>query len=246
MQKNPVAKPKSPYFLFQAKLYPVLPYLIYKANQVKKTYPTPPAMSNHLNLGSSDEKYLIIGESTAAGVGAKDTTGTIAHRIFESFGKKVEVINFGKNGIRVKEVIPTFRHQLEAIEDPMEGVFIYMGANDCFKLTSPNEYERSLLRLLDQVKTQFNPNWIYLADIPPVQIFPAFPSILKSYLKDQRSFLRSQMKKIAQQDDSIVFEEIELDLDKSFFSEDLIHPSSFGYSAIADFSIAGLKRANKI
>jgi len=246
VRKNPVANSTRPYFLFQAKLYPVLPYLIYKANKVQKAYPTPPAVSEFLTLGNSKKKYLILGESTAAGVGAKDPKGTIANRIFETAGPDLQVINLGKNGIRVKEAIPTFKHQLNSISGKVDGLFIFLGANDCFKLTPPNEYQRALLRLLGQINSQFQPNWIYLADIPPVQIFPAFPSILKSYLKEQRSFLRKEMKRIASLDERIVFEPIELDLDESFFSEDLIHPSSYGYSAIADFSLAGLKRANKI
>jgi lysophospholipase L1-like esterase len=117
-----------------------------------------------------------------------------------------------------------------------------LGANDCFRLTNPTDYHRSLLKLIHSLELDFNPTWIYLADIPPVHLFPAFPSTLQSYLKSQREFLRDEMKQIAHGNPKILFDELNLNLKPDFFCEDLVHPSDIGYRAIAEFAFDGLNK----
>ncbi len=239
-----MAKVQKPYFLYQAKLYISLPYLIYQANQVRKRYPTPPSLSEDLILGKGHEQILVIGESTVAGVGASTTEDTLGYHLFDGFQAQFQIRNLGKNGILAKEVIPHFRKKLEKLTSPnWKGVFLYIGANDCFRVSHPTQFRKALIRLLEHLRVSLKPNWIYLADIPPVQIFPAFPNTLKSFLGEQREFLRNEMMEIAIQQKDIVFESIHLDLSEDFFSEDLVHPSGSGYKAIAEFSLEGLKRA---
>ncbi|MHA7128433.1 GDSL-type esterase/lipase family protein [Algoriphagus namhaensis] len=245
-QKNQGDNVTNPYFFFQAKLYPALPYLTYQANQVRKKYPIPPAMSNSLRIGESDRSYLILGESTVAGVGAEHPQETLAYHIHTLLDGKVSIINHGKNGLRAKEIWPCFRKELSAISETIAGIFLFLGANDCFKLSTPSDFEKSLKKLIGQLDQQFSPDWIYLADIPPVHLFPAFPKILKSFLHTQRSYLREKMQSIASQNPQVFHEGIQVDLDQDFFSTDLIHPSGKGYYEIAKFSVNSLKQAKII
>lgn len=232
----------SPYAVFQAKLYPVLPFLIYQAYKVKKQRPTPKAQSEFIKLGKGSQQLLVLGESTAAGVGASSAETTLAGNIYRLFGQDCSVTNLGKNGIRAGQVLPCFSEKLKSEKTQMEGIFIFLGANDCFQLTNPTEYHRSILNLIRSLESEFNPTWIYLADIPPVHLFPAFPAILQSFLKTQREFLRKEMKKIANENSKIIFEELILNLQSDFYCEDLVHPSDIGYQAIAEFAGDGLRR----
>ncbi|MDP2042043.1 MAG: hypothetical protein Q8K16_12760, partial [Algoriphagus sp.] len=68
----------SDYAKFQAKLYPVLPFLIFQAYQVKRNSPSLPSMTENLVLGNGNRKILILGESTAAGVGASNPKSSLA------------------------------------------------------------------------------------------------------------------------------------------------------------------------
>lgn len=124
----------------------------------------------------------------------------------------------------------------------MNGIFLFLGANDCFRLTNPSYFYRSLKNLIRELESDFNPAWIYLADIPPIHLFPALPSLLQSYLKTQRVFLREEMKQIANENSKIIFDELILNLQPDFFSEDLVHPSDIGYQAIAEFAWDGLSK----
>ncbi len=230
------------YLEFKAKLYPVLPFLIYQAYKVKKQRPTPKAQSEFIKLGNGLQRLLILGESTAAGVGASSVESTLAGNIYRLFGEDCSVTNLGKNGIRAGQVLPFFSEKLKAEKTQTDGIFLFLGANDCFQLTNPTEYHRSLVKLISSLESDFNPSWIYLADIPPVHLFPAFPAMLQSYLKSQREFLREKMKQIAHGNPKIIFDELDLNLPPEFFCEDLVHPSDIGYRAIAEFSWDGIKK----
>jgi lysophospholipase L1-like esterase len=230
------------YRVFKAKLYPVLPFLIYQAYKVKKQRPIPKAQSEFIKFGNGSQKLLILGESTAAGVGASSVESTLAGNIYRLFGQDCIVTNMGKNGIRASQVLPFFAETLKTEKAQIIGVFIFLGANDCFRLTNPTDYHRSLLKLIHSLELDFNPTWIYLADIPPVHLFPAFPSTLQSYLKSQREFLRDEMKQIAHGNPKILFDELNLNLKPDFFCEDLVHPSDIGYRAIAEFAFDGLNK----
>jgi lysophospholipase L1-like esterase len=219
--------------------------LAYEAWKVKRSVPNLPAISERLVFEGKTSELLLIGESTVAGVGATTTAFTLAGHIFNLFKGEYTVSNFGKNGIRIAETLPLFKAELEKNSKSIEGIFIFLGANDCFKWTSPKSFAKSLARLIEKLEQLFHPNWIYLADIPPVQLFPAFSPLMQGYLQKQREFLRNEMKSISVNRNNLVFEEIKLKLGKNFFASDGIHPSNFGYQLIAEFAFEGIRNLVK-
>ena len=100
--------------------------------------------------------------------------------------------------------------------------------------------------LTEHISAESDPDWIYLADIPPVHLFPAFSLRMRSFLKEQRNFLQKEMADLAKENPKMVFEAISLDLSPEFFSEDLIHPSDLGYQKIAEFAVDGIRKAGFI
>lgn len=230
------------YRLFQAGLFPFLPFLIAEAKAIRKSKPIPPAQSNHLILGSGDKKLLIFGESTAAGVGASKPEKTLAGQISLHFGQDSQVINLGKNGLQAKDFFNEFGEEISNFKGHVEGVFLFMGANDCFRLTEPSNYKSLLLEIINHFQKNFSPEWIYLAAIPPVNNFPAFSPRMQFFLRKQRTFLTKKMEEIKEIYPNIIFEEIDLKLSTEFFASDGVHPSDMGYEAIAQFAIDGIKR----
>jgi lysophospholipase L1-like esterase len=236
-----------PYYLvFQISLLPLLPYLVYEALKIKKSTPRLPPISERLVLKGKSTELLLIGESTVAGVGITSSKFTLAGHIFSLYQGEFTVFNFGKNGIRASEILPFFKSDLEKTQTSKEGIFIFIGANDCFQLTNPKSFAKSLTDLIDGLEQLFQPHWIYLADIPPVQLFPAFSSIMKIYLQRQREFLRNEMKLISAKRNNLIFQEIQLDLVEAFFASDRIHPSDLGYQKIAEFAFEGIQNFIKV
>jgi lysophospholipase L1-like esterase len=105
-----------------------------------------------------------------------------------------------------------------------EGVILFLGANDCFLLTSPQDFKKELEFLIQQIQVDTDTEWIYLAAIPPVHLFPAFSEQMRSFLSKQRAYLQRKMEDIAANDPKVIYHPIPMDLQPDFFSEDGVHP----------------------
>lgn len=232
------------YWIFRLKLLPNLPFLIREASSIRQNGIKLPSLAQKLSIGDGKSTILILGESTAAGVGASGPEHTLAGNFYRMLGNSWKIENMGKNGLRVAGAYELFRNSDIASFQKLTGLILFLGANDCFKLTSPSTFHQQLKNLIDQISLELNPDWVYLADIPPVHLFPAFSVKMKSFLYTQRTFLQQEMASLARSNQKIVFEPISVDLSPDFFSEDQIHPSDLGYRKIAEFAVEGLKRSS--
>ena len=77
----------TPYWFFQLRLYPWIPFLVYQAKQIRKTSPRLPSQSSLLTLGQGENHILLLGESTVAGVGASSAEYTLAGNFQRLFGE---------------------------------------------------------------------------------------------------------------------------------------------------------------
>lgn len=230
-----------PYWLFQLQLFPWLPFLVYQAKKVRKSSPKLPAQSPILTLGQSEKHVVLLGESTVAGVGASSTSTTLAGHFFRIFGKSYQIEAIGKKGLRVKEAFSLYLKHNKSESKKSEGVLLFLGANDCFLLTSPQVFKKELESLIQQIQKSTNAEWIYLAAIPPVHLFPAFSEQMRSFLYKQRYYLMRKMEEIAESKPQVIFHQIPMDLQPEFFSADGIHPSDLGYQKIAELAIEKMK-----
>jgi lysophospholipase L1-like esterase len=234
------------YWFFKLKLLPYLPFLISEATLIRKSGVKLPSISQRLTLGSGTSSILILGESTAAGVGASSVETTLAGNFSNLLGDNWHIQNLGKNGLKAEQAHLLFRSMNTSKPTKINGLILFLGANDCFKLTNPRVFKTHLKTLTEYISAESDPDWIYLADIPPVHLFPAFSLRMRSFLKEQRNFLQKEMAELAKENPKMVFEPISLDLSPEFFSEDLVHPSDLGYQKIAEFAVKGIRRAGFI
>jgi lysophospholipase L1-like esterase len=227
----------APYWLFQLQLFPWLPYLVYQAKKVRKSSPKLPSQSSLLTLGQGEKHVLLLGESTVAGVGASAATHTLAGNFSRMLGDSYQIETIGKKGLRVKDAFSLYQLQKKSRTTTSEGVILFLGANDCFLLTSPQEFKQELRSLIQQIQVETNANWIYLAAIPPVHLFPAFSEQMRAFLSKQRAYLQREMEDIAANDPKVIYHAIPMDLQPEFFSADGVHPSDLGYQKIAELAI---------
>jgi lysophospholipase L1-like esterase len=227
----------APYWLFQLQLFPWLPYLVYQAKKVRKSSPKLPSQSSLLTLGQGEKHVLLLGESTVAGVGASATAHTLAGNFARMLGESYQIETIGKKGLRVKDAFSLYQLQKKSTTTTSEGVILFLGANDCFLLTSPQEFKQELRSLIQQIQVETDANWIYLAAIPPVHLFPAFSEQMRAFLSKQRAYLQREMEDIAANDPKVIYHAIPMDLQPEFFSADGVHPSDLGYQKIAELAI---------
>jgi lysophospholipase L1-like esterase len=227
----------APYWLFQLQLFPWLPYLVYQAKKVRKSSPKLPSQSSLLTLGQGEKHVLLLGESTVAGVGASATAHTLAGNFARMLGDSYQIETIGKKGLRVKDAFSLYQLQKKSRTTTSEGVILFLGANDCFLLTSPQEFKQELRSLIQQIQEETDADWIYLAAIPPVHLFPAFSEQMRAFLSKQRAYLQREMEDIAANDPKVIYHAIPMDLQPEFFSADGVHPSDLGYQKIAELAI---------
>jgi len=227
--------------LFQLQLFPWLPFLIYQAKKIRKSSPKLPAQSPLLTLGQGEKHVVLLGESTVAGVGASSASTTLAGNFSRIFGNSYQIEAIGKKGLRVKEAFSLYLKHKNSERKKSEGVLLFLGANDCFLLTSPQEFKKELESLIQQIQVATGAEWIYLAAIPPVHLFPAFSEQMRSFLYRQRNYLLLEMEAIAARKPQVIFHQIPMDLQPEFFSADGVHPSDLGYQKIAELAIEKMK-----
>ncbi len=227
----------APYWLFQLQLFPWLPFLVYQAKKVRKSSPKLPSQSSLLTLGQGEKHVVLLGESTVAGVGASSESTTLAGNFSRIFGETYQIETIGKKGLRVKEAFSLYLRHKKSRNKKSEGVILFLGANDCFLLTSPQVFKKELESLIQQIRVDTNAEWIYLAAIPPVHLFPAFSEQMRSFLSKQRAYLQREMEDIASNYPKVIYHPIPMDLQPEFFSADGVHPSDLGYQKIAELAI---------
>ena len=230
----------TPYWFFQLRLYPWVPFLVYQAKQIRKSSPSLPSQSSLLTLGHGENHILLLGESTVAGVGASSPAHTLAGNFHRLLGESYQIETIGKKGLRVKEALSLFYQHRQEQTRKFKGVILFLGANDCFLLTSPDAFKKEVETLIHQIQLATSSEWIYLAAIPPVHLFPAFSKRMKAFLQVQRSYLQSELEKIADNHPNVIYHGIPMDLQPEFFSADRIHPSDLGYQKIAELAVEKL------
>lgn len=198
----------APYWLFQLRLFPWIPFLIYQAKQVRKSSPKLASTSSLLKLGNGKNHILLLGESTVAGVGASSADHTLAGNFYRLFGESFQIETIGKKGLCVNEALSLYLQHRQAKIPKSQGVILFLGANDCFLLTSPSAFKKGLESLIYQLQPATSAKWIYLAAIPPVHLFPAFSRKMQSFLKVQRTYLQAELEKIAPKTPSVIYQEI--------------------------------------
>ncbi|MEZ5346502.1 MAG: SGNH/GDSL hydrolase family protein [Pyrinomonadaceae bacterium] len=193
---------------------------------------------------SSGEKirFLAIGESTVAGIGAEThaeaLTGQFAKHLSKHLGKKVEWHAMGHSGITIRRTLDELVPDLP--EKEFDAILVALGGNDVFTVNSPESFRRDMKELLDILREKNPGAKIFLANVPMVRDFTALPNPLRyilSRLAKLHHFnaidLASGMKEVYYYRDAGKVKD-------DFFS-DGIHPSAHGYDlwseAMVDYFI---------
>lgn len=231
------------YILELVLLLPFFPYLYWKGKRLRTQVQRLPQHSNYLHLKTEQgsKKLLVIGESTAAGVGASGPEKTFAACLFEQGQVKFSVLNLGKNGLKAGGLNRLLAHAKPDIPASFDQVIILIGANDCFKFTPPNKFYQELSRFIDIFEGTETTQTILIPTIPPVNHFPAIPYILRLFLGVHRYILTQEIQKLDKKISKLQFIEWKSGFTADFFASDGIHPSDLGYQIMAQEAFKQLK-----
>lgn len=119
--------------------------------------PTSPALVIEGTYGppaAQELRFVVLGDSTAAGVGAGSETAAYPTLLAEALareGRRVHLTGIGVSGARVADVLSD--QVPRAIELDPDLIFVGIGANDATHLTSLGDVERDMRSTIDALQT---------------------------------------------------------------------------------------------
>ena len=177
---------------------------------------------------------LVLGDSTAAGVGASRLEDTLAFLVASRTDGRVEVTNLAVSGARTHHVA---LEQIEAVpEAPFEFVLISMSANDVTHDVSPSDLEDNVRTILKRFE---GTPQVVLSTTPNFRTTPALPYLVNRLFEARAVALTTTIRKVAADYPNVSLAEINRDgtLGPERYAEDGFHPNAAGYRVWADLFI---------
>lgn len=229
-----------PFWLTTALLLPVL---LYQGKRTRKITPRLPeaqgASSGQYGDGEPYLRILVLGESTAAGVGVSSheqgLASQLAFQLRERSGQTIAWHTLGVNGIRLGQL----NQKLAATDLPeCDVILLSMGVNDTTGLTPRYRFRRELLTLRQTVSARYT-GPLYLLSVPPMHRFTALPAPLRYIMGWRARQLNGVYEQLAhQQPPHFRYWCYPALTDPSLLASDGYHPSDKGYRAISE-ALAG-------
>lgn len=209
--------------------------IIYSAN-LYKTLPTKNSEKSYFEINSSQSKLLrvaVIGDSTAIGQGTNSVEESFSYQYLTQNSKfqdsKIEYSNYAVSGARIQEVIDK-----QLVFEPVDLIFVSIGANDVTQMTNQKDFENSVSTLTSKLlNLAKNVIWINIPDFVTVPVFlPPLNYLASNRTQSFDKIINEITSKTSQINLIDVYnlarEPFRINPDK-YFSKDKFHPSKDGY-----------------
>lgn len=181
-------------------------------------------------LEQADKNILLIGDSTALGVGVNDHQDTLAGLWAQEFDN-ANIINIASNGAKVSDIMK----MLADIEEDFDLIFLHAGANNIIRFTNIGALKNDTDDLLNLASSKAEKVfWVSSGNIGAA---PFFPHILRPMLSWQTKKARSVFMNLSNKYDNIHYidlftprnEDIFRDNIEYNYAQDKLHPGIGGY-----------------
>lgn len=229
---------------------PFVPFLYWQGRRVRKKVGRLPDAAGETvgQFGDCAEilNLLAIGESTVAGVGARNHAealgGQLARFLSLEMNKSVRWHVLGESGITVNETLERLVPDLP--ESAMDFVVVALGGNDTFKVSSPNRWRNGMTELIKILREKYPNATILLANSPRVKDFTVLPPTLKFVLWQISKLHHENAKTFVRDFENVFYYDEAGAVVEGFFS-DGVHPSAYGYTLWSEAMIKFLMKKLK-
>lgn len=221
---------------------PLAPILIAQSRYLRRSIPRLPDAALPWTgslAGPRPVQLLVLGDSTASGVGAgtqaEALSGNIAREIQERFGRGSTWRAVGRNGATARDIITDFLD--EATETDVDLVFITIGANDALGLRSRGSFRSDVAHIV-RVLRKANPQALILVSLMPrFDRFAALPQPVKWNLALHAASLDDAARDGVAGMDGVFAIPKPIPYTPEFWASDRFHPSADGYRQWIDFAM---------
>lgn len=222
--------------LAAAATVPLLPFVWKQGRRVRDELPRLPEAAGPctgvVNKPGLPVRLLLVGESTAAGVGvanhAQGLVGQTARTLARLTERPVQWRAHGRRGITAQAahdgLLPTLP------KAPWHIVVIALGVNDVVRLRSPARWRRDVGRLVAGVRARTGHPPVLLAGVPPIGQFPALPEPLRTVLGWRGQLLDQATRHLTAETQTMTHVPAPRPERPESFSSDGFHPGPDGYA----------------
>lgn len=227
---------------------PLAPVLIAQSRKLRATIPRLPDAALPWTgsvAGPNPVRLLVLGDSTAAGVGAKTQAdalcGNLARNILNRCGRGTNWRAVGRNGADARDIIND--HLNEASESESDLVFLTIGANDALGLRSSRAFRRDVISIVRAMRS-VNPNALILVSLMPrFDRFATLPQPVKWNLALHATSLDDAARRGIDGMPGVFAIPKPIPYTAEFWATDHFHPSEEGYRQWIDFAMESVPPA---
>jgi len=180
----------------------------------------------------AEMRILVIGDSTAYGIGATNPKNSIAGRYAQRF-ENAEIINMGENGKRTIDVI----EELQSLQnEEFDLIQLHIGGNDIIRFRPYEETEESIKKVL-MLASDIADNVIFVStgNLGTVKLFPPGTRfLLEQRTRRLREIFIAESNKL----DNVYYVDLFREADEDpfakdpekYYTKDFLHPSDEGYA----------------
>ena len=223
-------------------LIPVAPVIYVQGRRLRRDTPRLPdaaAPWHGAVPGPRPQGLLVLGDSTAAGVGAatqdEALPGHLGRQLAARTGRGVQWRAVGENGADARELIE--RYLDDAASRSYDFVFLSVGANDALGIRSRGAFVRDIRDLLGRLRAASPDALILVSSLPAFFRFELLPQPLKYNLYLHSRSLEDAARAIVARTPGAHMSPPPPPYTDGFFASDLFHPSAQGYRDWARFAI---------
>jgi lysophospholipase L1-like esterase len=223
-------------------MLPVAPVLLVQGRRLRRDTPrladAAGPWSGTLD-GPDPLRLLVLGDSTAAGVGVDSQhdalPGNLARSLSAHYGRGVDWTAIGKNGATAKDLLNDYIDTATA--ERYDVVFLTIGANDALGLRSRSSFGRDIRALLARLRAANPEATILMSSLPAFFRFVLLPNPLRFNLYLHSRSLEAEARAIVAATPGAFMSPPPPPYTEGFFASDLFHPSAIGYRDWADFAV---------
>ena len=234
-----------PYLLSRVAMIPFAPVLYAQGRYMRSRTPYLPDAARpwrgRYTSGNEERgvRLLVLGDSTAAGVGAatqlEALPGNLARELGTRLDRDVAWTAIGRNGATAADLIARFLEPATAKRYAY--VFLSIGANDAIGIRSRRAFGRDIRTILDALRAASPDATIMMSSLPAFFRFARLPNPLRFNLYLHSQNLEREARHVVADYPGVIMSPPPPPYTDGFFATDLFHPSASGYRDWARFAI---------
>jgi lysophospholipase L1-like esterase len=189
--------------------------------------------------GPDPIRLLVLGDSTAAGVGTTSQQealpGRLADALHARTGRGIRWRAVGKNGATSREIITDYLD--DALSQPADLLFLSIGANDAMTMRGAGIFARDVRRILDAFEAHNPGAFVLMSSLPVFGRFGLLMQPLRTALYRHALALEAAARAVVDARPNTLMSSDPPPYAEDFWAEDFFHPGPSGYRDWAEWAV---------